>query len=196
MIKKVLFISMMAASVGGAAVPAAAAIYVQVGPPEMRVEAVPAPRHGYVWAPGYWNYRGNQHVWAKGTWVHERPGYAYHSPKWGGTRWALVAGTCRLGASRSLTATACRMAWTASRTNPASTRTHDVAHSASAVALAAFIWSGGNHPAVTVILLRSRFAAGNPPAHYFRSPASRSAPTGRFGDAGHLRIGETASCAT
>jgi len=82
MIKKVLFISMMAASVGGVAVPAAAAIYVQVGPPEMRVEAVPAPRHGYVWAPGYWNYRGNQHVWVKGTWVHERPGYAYHSPKW------------------------------------------------------------------------------------------------------------------
>jgi hypothetical protein len=82
MIKKVLFISMMAASVGGIAVPAAATIYVQVGPPEMRVEAVPAPRHGYVWAPGYWNYRGNQHVWAKGTWVRERPGYAYHSPKW------------------------------------------------------------------------------------------------------------------
>ncbi len=48
----------------------------------MRIEAVPAPRVGYVWAPGYWNWRGNHHVWAKGTWVRERPGYAYHSPKW------------------------------------------------------------------------------------------------------------------
>lgn len=82
MIKKVLFVSMMAASVGGIAIPAAAAIYVQVAPPEMRVEAVPAPRRGYVWAPGYWNWRGNHHVWAKGTWVRERPGYAYHSPNW------------------------------------------------------------------------------------------------------------------
>ena len=82
MIKKVLLVSMMAVSIGSAALPAAAAIYVQVGPPAMLVEAVPPPRHGYVWAPGYWNYRGNQHVWAKGTWVRERPGYAYHSPKW------------------------------------------------------------------------------------------------------------------
>src|SRR4029079_7093102 len=89
MIKKVLFASMMAASVGGIAVPAAAAIYVQLAPPEMRaeaapaasavyvqvalperrVEAVPAPRVGYVWARGYWNWRGNHHVWAGGTWV-------------------------------------------------------------------------------------------------------------------------------
>jgi hypothetical protein len=82
MIKKVLFIGMMAASVGGIAVPAAATVYVQIGPPAMRIEAVPPPRQGYVWAPGYWNYRGNQHVWAKGTWVRERPGYAYHTPKW------------------------------------------------------------------------------------------------------------------
>ena len=82
MIKKVLFVSMIAASVGGIAIPAAAAVYVQIAPPAMRVEAVPAPRHGYVWAPGYWNWRGNHHVWAKGTWVRERPGYAYHSPTW------------------------------------------------------------------------------------------------------------------
>jgi hypothetical protein len=80
MIKKVLFISMMAVSVGSRT---CRCHDLRAGrPPEMRVEAVPAPRHGYVWAPGYWNYRGNQHVWAKGTWVRERPGYAYHSPKW------------------------------------------------------------------------------------------------------------------
>jgi hypothetical protein len=35
---------------------------------------------------------------------------------------------------------------------------------ASAIALAAFIGSGGNHPPVTEILLHPPFAAGNPPA--------------------------------
>ncbi len=82
MIKKVLFVSMIAASVGGTAIPAAAAVYVQIGPPAMRVETVPAPRRGYVWAPGYWNWRSNHHVWVAGSWMRERPGYAYHSPKW------------------------------------------------------------------------------------------------------------------
>ncbi len=82
MIKKILFTAMIAASVGGIATPAAAAVYIQVAPPERQVEVVPAPRHGYVWAPGYWNWRGNHHVWAKGTWVRERRGYAYHSPNW------------------------------------------------------------------------------------------------------------------
>ena len=48
MIKKVLFVSMMAASVGGIAIPAAAAVYVQVGPPEMRVETVRAKLLGGV----------------------------------------------------------------------------------------------------------------------------------------------------
>jgi len=82
MIKKVLFVSMVAASVVAISAPVAAAVYVQIAPPALQVETVPAPRHGYIWAPGYWNWRGNHHVWAKGTWVRERRGYAYHSPSW------------------------------------------------------------------------------------------------------------------
>ena len=46
MIKKILFTAMIAASVGGIATPAAAAVYIQVAPPERQVEVVPAPRHG------------------------------------------------------------------------------------------------------------------------------------------------------
>ena len=53
-----------------------------VAPPAVRYEVVPAPRHGYVWAPGYWDWRGSRHVWIRGHWVRERPGYVYYAPRW------------------------------------------------------------------------------------------------------------------
>lgn len=84
MIKKILLASMLAASVAGIAVPlpASAAIIVQVAPPPMRHESVPEPRRGYLWVPGYWDWRGNRHAWVKGTWQRERKGYRYNQPAW------------------------------------------------------------------------------------------------------------------
>jgi len=57
-------------------------IYLNFGPPAVRYETVPAARPGYVWAPGYWDYRGNRHVWVRGHYVRERPGYVYYAPRW------------------------------------------------------------------------------------------------------------------
>jgi hypothetical protein len=51
-------------------------------PPPPMYERVPAPRHGYVWAPGYWEWRGHRHDWVRGHWLAVRPGYAYASPSW------------------------------------------------------------------------------------------------------------------
>ena len=84
MIRKILFAAVLGASLGGIATTAAAApaIYVQIAPPEPRYEAVPAPRHGHVWAPGYWDWRGNRHQWHAGSWQRERPGYNYQESKW------------------------------------------------------------------------------------------------------------------
>ena len=48
---------------------------VRVGPPPPRHEAVPSARAGYVWAPGYWDYRGHRHVWVNGHWERARHGY-------------------------------------------------------------------------------------------------------------------------
>jgi WXXGXW repeat (2 copies) len=45
---------------------------IDVAPPPVRVEAVPEPRAGYVWAPGYWEWSGHEHVWRSGRWLHER----------------------------------------------------------------------------------------------------------------------------
>jgi hypothetical protein len=51
-------------------------------PPPPRFERVPHPRRGYVWVPGYWQWRGHHHVWVPGTWIVARPGYAYGNPRW------------------------------------------------------------------------------------------------------------------
>jgi len=57
-------------------------VFVNTAPPAVRYEAVPAPRSGYVWSNGYWNYNGTQHVWTPGDWQASRPGYTYSQPRW------------------------------------------------------------------------------------------------------------------
>ncbi len=96
MIKKMLIATMVAASLSGVATTASAAVdlYVNVAPPENRVEVVPAPRAGYVWAPGYWDYRGHRHAWVRGHWERERRGYIYNEPRWEqrDNRWVMHRG--------------------------------------------------------------------------------------------------------
>jgi hypothetical protein len=82
MMKKLLMAAIVAASFGGVAVPASADILVRVAPPAPRVEVVPEARRGYVWAPGYWDWKRGHHVWVKGKWVRERRGYVYKAPTW------------------------------------------------------------------------------------------------------------------
>jgi hypothetical protein len=81
------------ASIGFTAPVVAAPVYVdiRVAPPAPRHEWVPAARPGYVWAPGYWDYRYNQYHWVSGHWERERTGYYYTAPTWvqDGDRWRL-----------------------------------------------------------------------------------------------------------
>ena len=83
-VRKTLLIALCAASIGGLAAPMTAsgevAIYLNVAPPPLRYEAVPAPRAGYFWAPGYWNARNNRHYWQAGHWERNRKGYHYNQP--------------------------------------------------------------------------------------------------------------------
>jgi len=57
-------------------------LYVDRAPPPPRHERVPAPRAGYQWSPGYWQWQSNRHVWHAGSWVRERPGQRYANPSW------------------------------------------------------------------------------------------------------------------
>jgi hypothetical protein len=64
-------------------------IYADIAPPAVRVEAMPAPRPGYVWVNGYWNWDRGHYVWRHGHWVRARHGYHYVAPRWTrhGHRW-------------------------------------------------------------------------------------------------------------
>jgi len=57
-------------------------IVIGVPPPVAVVETAPAPRSGYVYAPGYWAWDGNRHVWVRGRTIVERPGYTWVSDRW------------------------------------------------------------------------------------------------------------------
>ncbi|SFM98680.1 YXWGXW repeat-containing protein [Variovorax sp. OV329] len=73
-------------SLGAMVVPSTAladvAVSVQFGPPAPVYERVPAPRPGYAWAPGHYEYKHGRYAWKGGRWMTARPGYAYHSPDW------------------------------------------------------------------------------------------------------------------
>ncbi|MEP7155382.1 MAG: YXWGXW repeat-containing protein [Betaproteobacteria bacterium] len=63
-------------------VSSAAVVTIQVAPPPLRAERIPAARRGYVWVPGYWDWRGHRHVWVRGVYVKERRGYRYAPHQW------------------------------------------------------------------------------------------------------------------
>ena len=96
--RKSLLVGLCAASLGGVMAPmtanAAVEVYLNTAPPPLRVEAVPAPRHGYIWVPGYWDARGHSHYWRAGHWERERHGYTYVEPRWveRDNRWYLERG--------------------------------------------------------------------------------------------------------
>src|SRR3977135_2057783 len=62
---------------------------VVIAPPAPRYEVVPTPRHGYVWAPGYWAWNGHKHEWRGGRWMRERHGEHWVAQNWEhrGDRW-------------------------------------------------------------------------------------------------------------
>ena len=105
MMKRHLFAALAAAAISTPALiapamvsPAAAqvdlSITIGTPPPPPRYEVVPAPRAGYVWAPGFWRWEGSRHVWAPGHWMAERPGYRWVPDHWNhvGNGWRHEAG--------------------------------------------------------------------------------------------------------
>jgi hypothetical protein len=69
---------------------------VQAPPPAPIYEAVPAPRQGYLWAPGHYTWENGRYIWRGGEWMATRPGYGWQAAHWeqrGDGSWYLVAGT-------------------------------------------------------------------------------------------------------
>src|ERR1700748_65122 len=81
--RKLLLAAIAATTIGGA-LPAAAdiGIWVNEAPPAPRHEVVPAPRAGYVWAPGYYDHRNGHYVWVSGHFEKEHHGMYWHPNRW------------------------------------------------------------------------------------------------------------------
>ena len=106
-IGKLAAVAVFAAASAGFSAPVLSApvnVDILIAPPAPRYEIVPVARAGYVWAPGYWDYRYNRYNWVSGHWVRERPGYYYNSPQWvqRGDRWTLTRGSWERGHRRVL----------------------------------------------------------------------------------------------
>lgn len=88
--------ALIAAATLAVAALSAAGVVVEVGvaPPAPQVEVVPVVRPGYVWAPGYWAWRGHRHVWVRGHYIRERRGYHWVPDAWVqvGPRWHYAPG--------------------------------------------------------------------------------------------------------
>jgi hypothetical protein len=72
--------------------------FVLAAPPAVIVETRGvAPRAGYVWIDGYWNWIGGQHVWVRGHWGAGRRGYVWVPHEWvqGERGWQLREGYWR-----------------------------------------------------------------------------------------------------
>src|SRR5258706_8778726 len=74
----------LVAALGFAAIPAMSATVeyyeVQVAPPALQVETMPAPQTGMTWVPGYYDYRDGQYAWTPGHFEAVREGYVYVAP--------------------------------------------------------------------------------------------------------------------
>jgi hypothetical protein len=84
--RKLILGSLVATIIGSASLPSLARTEVEfqvnVAPPAPRHESVPPPRVGWLWVPGYWDWRYKRHHWVRGRYVRHRPGYYYEPARW------------------------------------------------------------------------------------------------------------------
>jgi hypothetical protein len=100
--KKLVVASLVGATLGAAALPAAAwtnvDLVINAAPPPPRYEVVAVPRAGFIWVPGYWEWRHGRHFWVRGHYLRHRPGYVYEPARWveHGGRWRYVTPVWRV----------------------------------------------------------------------------------------------------
>jgi hypothetical protein len=82
------------ASGGTQAALAGSAAEANVAPPAARDEQAPAPRDGYVWAAGYWDWNGHAYTWVPGHFIFQHRGAHWVADRWdqAGDHWQHVSG--------------------------------------------------------------------------------------------------------
>jgi hypothetical protein len=57
-------------------------ININMAPPAMLYEVRPTILPGYVWAPGYWAWHGDDYIWIRGRALTQRTGYRWEPDRW------------------------------------------------------------------------------------------------------------------
>jgi hypothetical protein len=68
---------------------------VQYAPPAPIHEATPAPRAGYDWVAGHYEWRNGQYAWTPGYWIAARAGQTWEEARWvrdNNGQWYMVGG--------------------------------------------------------------------------------------------------------
>ena len=93
-IRKTIGGVVLALGLAGSATIAAAAstsgeIEIQIAPPADRVEVIPAPREGYIYERGHYDWDGGRYVWHEGHFIQKREGHVYrpYALEHRGDRW-------------------------------------------------------------------------------------------------------------
>ena len=70
-------------------------ITIDTPPPAPRIEVLPAPRAGCIWAPGHWEWNGRFHTWVAGAWIVAHGTYHWSPARWEqvGPRWHFIQGS-------------------------------------------------------------------------------------------------------
>ena len=83
----------------GLASAAAAQVFVPMGPPPVRRQAIPRrPHPGWVWQPGFQRWDGRSYIWMPGVWMAPpRRGAIWVPGRWRSTRrgWVWAPGRWR-----------------------------------------------------------------------------------------------------
>jgi hypothetical protein len=69
-------------------------IYTEEAPPAPRMERMPQPHAGLVWAPGHWEWSGKAFYWIDGDWLVERRKRHWVAAQWqqAGSKWHFLPG--------------------------------------------------------------------------------------------------------
>jgi hypothetical protein len=74
--------ALIAGGVAHAPALAQVTVNIHVAPPELLDEIRPATAPGYVWAPGYWAWHGDNYIWIHGRTMAQRTGYRWEPDRW------------------------------------------------------------------------------------------------------------------
>jgi hypothetical protein len=82
LVRSLLLSALVAGALAQAPAFAQLTVNIRIAPPELVYESRPVMAPGYVWAPGYWAWHGDNYIWIRGRTLTQRTGYRWEPDRW------------------------------------------------------------------------------------------------------------------